>query len=120
MHRFGIALSFLCAIHCLTFPILLALIPSFATYIHLNIWLEILLILLLIGSGLLVFVKDYKAHKNIKPSIFFILGILIIISFHLFPIDKMQIIPNLVGGLLLIYGHFSNWRLHRNHCSHKH
>lgn len=75
-YNLGISLSFLCAIHCLAMPFIIAgLAIAGATLPNHDILEYILLVpAVFIGSGLLW--KDYKKHSNNLPLVLFGIGAL--------------------------------------------
>jgi len=119
MHKVGFILSVLCAIHCLSIPIILAFLPSFAELLHLNLWLEIILILVIFLIGFWVFVKDFKSHHNKMPMIIFTIGLIIIIGTH-FIQTNFQTLLSVIGGVFLVAAHIKNWTLHKKDCDHDH
>lgn len=111
--RVGISLSGVCAIHCLLVPITVALIPlwpaleEFHAYTHLFFFLAI-------APTVILSLKN--RHESIGIIIYMLIGLLVIF-FAWFLHEELGEYGaagvTLVGSLLLIRGHWLNYRLKR-------
>ncbi len=110
----GFSASFLCAIHCLLMPLVL----SFGLVGGLS-WLEsplvewtfILSTLVLASWSLL---GSLPRHNNKRPLLIAAIGFGIILGIHLLE----HIIGHYfaaIGGVLIAYAHYLNWRLIHDH-----
>lgn len=117
MHQFSFILSVLCAIHCLTLPIIISVLPTVSQFLHLNLWLEVLMLVVIFLTGFLVFFKDLKIHKHYLPMVIFIIGLIVVILNHLY-VSNYTTLISIIGGILLISSHIINWRLHKLSCKH--
>ncbi|MGH1434579.1 MAG: MerC domain-containing protein [Lewinella sp.] len=110
----GFSASFLCAIHCLLMPLIL----SFGLVGGLS-WLEsplvewtfILSTLILASWSLL---GSLPHHHNKRPLIIAAIGFIIILGVH-FLEHVVGHFVSAIGGVLIAYAHYVNWRLLHNH-----
>jgi len=111
--KLGIALSTICVLHCLVFPVIVALIP-FVTFLAFfeNPYVEFILIwLAILNAGFSVTI-GYKKHSNfIVPAVF--LSAIIIFGVNIFAHDLVHkykfILP--FGSVLAIFAHYYNRKL---------
>ncbi len=114
MKSIGIALSILCAIHCMLLPILL-IAASFAGASFLsNPLFEIALLPVAFLLAAYILRKDYQVHANIKPAKILLaalplLVIGLVLHNHFFIAT---------GATCMAIAQFLNWRLHKKHCTH--
>ena len=115
LHKFGISLSFLCAIHCIATPILLTLAPLAGNF--LSETTEQLLLFVGLGIGLYVLIKDYFHHEQVLPLLLLALSGILIISSML----GLGHILQTTASLIMALAYFLNWRYHRKVChTHSH
>lgn len=110
----GFSASFLCAIHCVLLPLVL----SFGLAGGLP-WLEShSLELVLIFSTLIMaswsLLGSWPKHRKIEPMLLASLGFVIIFGVHLLEGDLAHYF-SAVGGALIAYAHYINWRLLHPH-----
>ena len=112
--RLGIALSFICAIHCLLTPMILLSLPIVARYYVAHPLFHWVLALLILPIGSFAFFQGYRHHR--KTSVF-LLGIpgLLIVSivptfFHAYLNIWLEPLLMLAGSFLLIMAHWTNRR----------
>ena len=116
-------LAILCILHCLLFPVLVALLPATRVVFN-SIILEISILFFGILIGSISFITSFKKHRKPGPLALGFTGVLFLgidlfvlsgdkghIDFHgLSDIHPLMI----AGGLALIAGHA--WNLHACHC----
>ena len=77
-------LSLLCLIHCIAFPLLIAILPILGMAFEINHWLELIILFSVIILGSFSLIHAYQTHhNNIKPILIFYLGIALSIYMHL-------------------------------------
>jgi len=106
----GFSASFLCALHCISLPLIATLGMSGALP-----WLESeRLELALIVSALVIAVwslaSTFRRHRDRRPLWYAVLGFVVIISGHLAHLNVEHYVAG-VGGLLIAYAHYRNWLL---------
>ena len=112
--KLGISLSVLCAIHCLTFPILFSLLPLWHGHHAAEEWIHVVFLILIIPTIYLVM----KGH-HIRLVTFLLIGgfsvlvLGLILGFMHFEI--LETVVTVIGSVLLISGHFLNYRSHQIH-----
>jgi hypothetical protein len=118
--QIGITLSGICAIHCLILPVLVALLPLVPLMGDYYKWLHPLFILLIIP---VVFFAVRRSHYHRGILILLTAGTLFIIAGwglgHLVFGLWVELGLTLSGSILLILGHWKNYRHHRE-CSSRH
>lgn len=111
--RIGIGLSGVCAIHCLLFPVLIALLPLWPVTEHLHQWTHPILFLLIVPT---VWFALRGGHAPRRASASMLGGLLIIaLAWVLHEPAGLwgEAFITLGGSVLLIYGHWLNYRSHR-------
>lgn len=121
--RFGVGVSTICAIHCLFFPVLISILPVTTFLPAMHDWAHPVFILTLIP---IVFFASRRSHYDTKIVSLLVGGFIIVIigwlGGHLLFGYLFETVVTLSGSVILIAGHWFNYRHHRqckNH-SHKH
>jgi hypothetical protein len=121
--RLGLSLSVLCAIHCLFVPVVLALLPLTPLALTIEAWLHPVFILLITPT---VFYASRRSHYD-KKIVSLLSGGLILILMgwivgHLWLGEFFETAATLIGSILLIAGHWFNFRHHQSckNASHAH
>ena len=111
LHKLGLGLSFLCAIHCLAMPFLLVALPIVGKqFFTEEVELTLIFVSLLIGAFVLL--KDYKVHENKMPLVLLGLSSLLV-TFHLF-IHQHSLLT--FSSVIMAIAYLRNWQLHRSVC----
>lgn len=106
LDKFGFVASFICAIHCFAFPIIISFFSIAQLGITVSSWFESIMILIAIIVGPVSLISGYLSHHGKKePLLILIIGILLIVFGKLFH-DLHLIIP--FGGLLIAWAHLKN------------
>jgi hypothetical protein len=122
----GSAASFVCAVHCASFPVLLALLPASGVSVLASELLERSFVLFATVLALSSLIAGYRRHGSLKALQVLVPG-LALIWFGSFGPLHHELIPHAVlmtlGGLLVAFAHLRNQRLSRHHvhgprCSH--
>lgn len=116
----SIWLSTICLIHCITFPIIIALLPVVNIAFEVNHWLEFVLISSTAVIGGYSLFHGYKLHhRKVLPLLFFGIGISIMLSVHyIFHIHSgfLSIFSEISGALFIASALYINLRLTRKHA----
>lgn len=119
--RTGLVLATLCLVHCLSFPFIVILLPSAQVFLQ-SPWLESSILLAGIAVGTISFYASYRKHRQKRPVLIGLIGVSLL-TISLFVSDphshhQMGLAALdpwvLLGGLLLIAGHFGN--IQACHC----
>lgn len=121
--RFGLGVSTVCAIHCLVFPVIISILPlwSFAPVLH--EWAHPVFLIFLIP---IVFFASRRSHFDKKITSLLVTGFFCVLAAwalgHLWFGIYFETIGTLFGSVLLIAGHWMNYRHHQTckNSSHKH
>ncbi len=105
----GIALSFICGVHCIILPLVLALLPSVGWSIHSNESFEITMVILIIVLGSVIFVRGYFNHGRWQVILFLAFGAAVFIFIRPGLGNSMHIYASVLGGASFIVGHLYNW-----------
>lgn len=117
LHKVGLSLSLLCAIHCVLTPIMLISLP-FLGEGFLSESAETWLFFVSVSLAFLVLLKDLKIHRNKVPMSLLFLSILL--NFSSFFLSHSLIANgfHISSSIVLAIAFFMNWRLHKNVCHH--
>lgn len=118
LNRTGMALSILCAIHCLATPFLALSLPFLGSYFEHNPWIDFLLL----GSGLVmgggITVHNYiKHHRNLPVLLVVLSGFGFMFTAHFFHHHWMEMPLVIAGAVLVATGLYFNHR-YANHVCH--
>lgn len=112
--RLGISLSGLCAIHCLLFPVAVALLPLWPTAEYLHDWTHPILFLMIVPT--VIFALRGKGLYN--KIAFWLFSGLIVVALAWILHDWAGLwgesIITMVGSAMLIWGHWHNYRYHQS------
>lgn len=116
----SIWLSTICLIHCITFPIIIALLPIVNIAFEVNHWLEFILLSSTAVIGGYSLIHGYKLHhQKLLPLVFFAIGISIMLSVHyIFHIHGgfLGVFSEISGALFIASALYINLRLTKNHA----
>jgi hypothetical protein len=125
--RVGALASFLCAIHCASWPFLLALLPAIGATILASEWIERGFVVFATVLALASLLSAYRHHRRLDALALLGPG-LGLIWFGSFGPWHHDLIPHAVlmtlGGLFIAFAHLRNLRLaapghrHGPHCQH--
>ena len=107
----GFSASFLCAVHCLLMPVALSLgLLSGLSWLE-SAWVEWSFILstLILASWSLI--GSFSKHTNLAPILWAALGFVLIIVLHHAFEHTVGHYFSALGGVLVAYAHYLNWRL---------
>lgn len=113
--RIGIGVSGLCVIHCLAFPVALAALPLLPAASLAHAWLHPVFALLLVPTTLLAIRTARRRHPSRSVPIILAAGLVVVLAAgvlgHGMPGALVETTLTLSGSVLLITGHWRNWRL---------
>lgn len=114
----GAAVSWACAIHCLAMPFLITALPLVGLSFLADELTELIFISVSILIALLTFFPAINKHHKIQPLLFFILGILILLSSHFFFEDDLfwKSLIVISGAISITAAHILN-HLHSRNCT---
>lgn len=119
--RLGIGLSGLCAIHCLLFPVLVALLPLVPWAEAVHAWTHPVLFLLIAPT---VWLALRERRPGRRPIAILLCSGLAVIALAWFLHDWVgmwgEALITLAGSTLLIRGHWLNYRGHRKRACDRH
>jgi len=119
--RFGIGVSGICAIHCLIVPVMVSILPLWTITGVIHDWVHPILILLLLP---VVYFAAKRSHYDRKITTYLIAGFLLLLigwlAGHFWLGLLFESITTLAGSILLIIGHWSNYRHHSTCSNHSH
>ncbi len=117
--RAGIWLSGLCALHCLVMPVLLAMLPLWPNLDVAHTWLHPAFAVALVPVTLFALWGAFRAGRSRSISLLLSSGLVLVVG-ALFVPDASghlaETVLTLLGSLLLIAGHLTNWRAAHAHA----
>lgn len=111
--RIGISLSGFCAIHCLFFPVALALLPLWPVAESIHAWTHPILFILIVPT---VFLALRNKSLFSAVSYFLFSGLAVIALawiLHNIVGDWGEAVITMAGSALLVAGHLMNYNEHR-------
>ena len=136
--RFAIALSSLCAIHCIALPLAASVTPLLMSTIdHGNdvheFWFHQFILIFIIPVSIFAFIAGYRCHRKNLPILIGGLGLCILVTVALFaePLINQNMLSHtgetvltIIGGIIHAAGHISNVMAtrssHHTRCSTAH
>ena len=114
MQRIGLCASFLCAVHCVVMPFMLAAQPLFH-WLRISRVVDNSLLALATVVGLVVCLRNLRRHRDIGPLMLVIAGLIAVGGGRYFALPAL-----IMGGpLVMSYGLWLNRRLCScNTCPH--
>tara|TARA_B110000014_G_scaffold263813_1_gene261894 strand:- start:1572 stop:1973 length:402 start_codon:yes stop_codon:yes gene_type:complete len=123
LDKYAISISAICAIHCLSLPIILGVFPAFsATILGQELFHELLL-WLVIPLSLVSLSLGCKRHKSWFVASFGLTGLIVLTLTATIGHDVLgesaERVATIIGALSIAIGHFRNYRLCRKSvCPH--
>jgi hypothetical protein len=111
LDNIGMTASTLCAIHCAAIPVFFTSLPILGVGFLADPWVEWAMILIALFIGFASIVTSYfRTHHRPLPLLLLIVGFVIIILGHLLTKGWIEAIVAPIGGLLIAYAHFVNYK----------
>ncbi len=114
--KLGMFLSLLCAIHCLTLPVVLFAAPYLASSFAFSVTMEWFLVVVSFGMALLLLWKDYLKHRKPMPLYFLGLGVFIKLVDTLVGMRSIEWIFGLSLGVFITLAYWFNYK-HKTACT---
>jgi hypothetical protein len=114
LDKLGMALSALCALHCVITPLVILSLPIMGRYYIAHPYFHMVLGLMILPVGLFAFVTGFRHHHNLMVLFLGIPGLFVItvVPFlvHNLGFDIHEPLAMFLGSGLLIAGHWINRR----------
>jgi hypothetical protein len=118
--RFGLGISTICAIHCLVFPVLIALLPLASVPLF-EEWLHPVFVALIAPT---VYFASKRSHFDKKITRLLVWGFVLVLAGwllgHFWLGFWFETGATFAGSVLLIWGHWLNYRHHQSCTVHSH
>lgn len=120
--KYSYWLSIICLIHCIAFPLMIAILPFLNIVIEINHLVELIILVSVLIFGSYALIHAYLTHhKNPLPLIIFSIGF--VISFYTHVIahshgNTFGMILEIISGLLIASSQFYNLKITPKTCSH--
>ena len=114
--KVGVFLSLLCAIHCLTLPLILFAAPYLASSIAFSPLTEWILVVGSFGMALLLLWQDFRKHRKPMPLYFLGLAVLIKLVDTLLGMKSIEWIFGLTLGVFITLAYLFNYK-HKTACT---
>jgi hypothetical protein len=114
MDSMAIGLSSLCLVHCLLFPLAIAVLPMLASVLSLPEVLHKILALTAIPISLFAIGPGWRVHRQARVMLFAIGGLICLAaSAFLLPLAPVETELTVAGAAMLATAHILNWRYRR-------
>ncbi len=117
--KFAIFVSSLCVAHCLVFPILAVLMPSFITLGLESESMHFWMIITVIPSSIYALALGCKKHANTSVFLIGVLGLSCLLLAFALGGDVLgetgEKMLTVIGAIIIAFSHFKNFKL----CQHK-
>jgi hypothetical protein len=111
LYKTGVWLSVLCTIHCLAMPFLITALP-FLSGSFIDESVEVYLVGGSLILALILLIKDYRQHGQLKPLLFFMISsILNIAGFFTEGIYETSL--HILGAIFIGFAYYINWIEHK-------
>ncbi len=114
--KVGVFLSLLCAIHCLTLPIILFVAPYLASSFAFSVTAEWILVVVSFGMALLLLWQDYRKHRKPMPLYFLGIAVLIKLLDTLLSLKSIEWVFGLSLGVFITLAYWYNYK-HKTACT---
>ena len=123
LDKAAVILSGICLVHCLAFPLLIALFPVFGFSFVSHTTFHQIILIVVVPTTTFALGLGYWRHRHIALPIFGVAGVfmLVVAAFgvHALGAEIIERGVTVAGGLLLAAAHIQNYRLTRaGHCPH--
>jgi hypothetical protein len=116
----GIWLSTICLIHCISFPIIIALLPVFKIAFSVNHHVEMILLVSTAAIGTYSLWHGFKLHHHkVAPLLLFFFGVALMFFLHLnhhAEPNFLRIFGEISGALFIASSLYLNLRLTKSHA----
>ena len=113
--KLAISLSFLCTLHCLLLPLLVALLPAVSTLAMDSEWFHYAMVLMVIPLSFFALTLGCKQHQQYRILFLGGLGVCLLITAVLFGHDLggelAEKVLTVIGASFVALGHVLNFRL---------
>lgn len=119
LEKVAIGASFLCLIHCLALPLIIAAIPLLSRLLAIPESFHLMMLTIAVPSSSIALIMGRTRHGRFWPMIVGMVGLLFLtIAALCFELTTLELPVTVAGSLGLAAAHVANWRL--RHGSHKH
>ncbi len=111
LDKFGIALTSLCALHCIFLPVLLPVLPLLGlSFLADHAFEQVVLLLTFVVGAIALFTGFHKYHRKLYPFYSLAIGIMIYANRD-FLGEGLEPIVLTIGSALIVLAHVMNVRL---------
>jgi hypothetical protein len=123
LDKLAVSTSALCAIHCLSLPLLLGFVPALGTTVFGQESFHVLLLWLVVPLSLVGLSMSCRSHKDGYVVVLGAVGLAILIGTAVFGHDLLgetgERVMTLLGAIAIAAGHLRNYTLcRRMRCDH--
>lgn len=115
--RVGIWISGACMIHCLVLPVALTTLSVWPTMGAVHAWLHPVFAVLLVPTTAGAAWHGWHHHRRVGVMLLFTIGLAVValggVLGHLVPGATVETVITVTGSILLVTGHWRNWRFSR-------
>lgn len=117
VERTAIGASFVCLVHCVGLPLLLAALPALSKLVSLPADFHLWVLLLAVPASGFALVFGAWQHRRLAPLLMGTTGLALLTTGAVAASLWAETILTLAGSFCLVVSHLANWRLrHRGDC----
>lgn len=107
---FSIAVSVLCAVHCILLPIIFSTLPLWGMEVLENRYIEMGSVFLTLLAGGEAIRKGYiRCHRSLSIVILFLLGFALMTLANFVEVPAGEMLMKGAGALFVVSAHIKNW-----------
>ncbi len=112
LDRLAIWLSGLCLVHCLVFPVAIALLPVLAGVLPRQWWVHPLILAVALPLAVVALVRGWRRSGDARPVLIGAIGLAFLVA-GVVAVEEStaEVVLTVTGGLVLSSAHLLNWRL---------
>ncbi len=112
LDRSAIGLSGLCLVHCLAFPVVIALSPAMGSVLPRLWWVHPVILAAALPLAGIALWRGWRGHRDRRPGLLGALGLTLMVAGLASGEEAvLETVLTVVGGLTLASAHALNWRL---------
>ncbi len=112
LDRLAIWLSGLCLVHCLVFPIAIAILPVLAGILPRQWWVHPVILAAALPLAVVALVRGWRRSGDVRPLLIGATGLAFLIAGVVAAEGSTaEVVLTVTGGLVLSSAHVLNWRL---------
>ncbi|WP_445777235.1 MerC domain-containing protein [Shewanella sp.] len=114
LDKYAISVSAMCAVHCLSLPLMLVIFPALGQTILGQELFHVLLLWLVVPLSLISLSLGVKQHRSLLVAFLGLVGLTILMLSAMLGHDGLgelgERLATLLGSIFIVFGHFLNYK----------